>query len=573
MATKYNPTAENYRRPSLTAHNRLISSTVSIDYETNLRAEISDPLWLLARQWQMGEFKAENTSTPAFARVEWAQVQPQKLQLDPNKPTENYDARQQPLEVLVECEGVLVNIHTQIQAGFYFQKLLKINNLSQYHPVFLDVYFLDETTLPAWDIEGQTLLKTVQGQLTNGYLLVKDFKEGRLKKFIINNQKFKDTPSVPQALLNVADALNSWFDRTYPNYTEKSDQAKPKAWKQEQLEYGFQFDVKDSSGKGGSLGSNNYADGQLDWPDFTWSGDPNLPNAVKKTESFVPTSVRYQGMPHPRLWEMEEGRVNFGKISTAPINLFSTVFAEFGLAYSNDWFWIPIPLKINTLCRINSLSITTVFGDTIVFPPPVAPTDDPLSIFSLFQLSHPSNNSSQAVFYLPPTIANVQEAEPLERVYFLRDELANLVWAVETIAPSATQRGIEQRLTSPEPVVTPDAANLVYKLGKVMPENWTPFVPVRMSATSNQIKLQRAQMPNGAPPKGQILQDKLLRTQSYFVREEEIGRSGTVVERSWQRARWLNGKTFTWIGRRKNVGSIEAVSSPIWDAIESKNLV
>ena len=226
-----------------------------------------------------------------------------------------------------------------------------------------------------------------------------------------------------------------------------------------------------------------------------------------------------------------------------------------------------MPLKINTLCRIEGLTITNVFGEKITYPAPDTSATDPLSIFSLFQLSRPDNNTAQSVFYLPPTLAQVQEAAPLERVYFLRDEQSNLVWSVETIAPSATQRGVEQRFMPPEAPKTSDVASLVYKLGNVMPENWTPFVPVRMSPTSNQIKLQRAQMPNAVPPKGQILQDVRLRTAAYFIREEEVGRAGTVVERSWQRARWLNGKTFTWIGRRKTVGSLDTSNSPMWDTV------
>jgi len=38
---------------------RLISSNVSPDVTDALGARVSDPLWMLARQWQMGEFEAE----------------------------------------------------------------------------------------------------------------------------------------------------------------------------------------------------------------------------------------------------------------------------------------------------------------------------------------------------------------------------------------------------------------------------------------------------------------------------------------------------------------------------------
>lgn len=394
----YNPDATHYRRPSITAYNRLVPMSVSIDYERNLRAEIQDPLWLLARQWQMGEFKAEDAGSPAFARVESSQVQPQSLRLDPNLPPELYNSQQMPLEVLVEREAVAVSVHVRIQAGFYFQKLLKTRGLGQQHALFIAAYPLPMSDLPTWDTEGQLLLKSTRGQLADGLLIIEDLKNaGRFENFI--KSKFPNDPSVLAALLAVAKDLNQWFSRTYPVIATTTESAKPKAWDQEQLEYSFAFELKDSAGKVNNLRSDNYADGQLDWPDFTWSGDAILPNAVKKAESFVPTSVRYQGMPRPRFWEMEEGRVNFGMISMAPYNMLSMAFAEFGLAYSNDWFWIPVPLKINTLCRIDSLMVTNVFGEKTTYAAQATPVADP-SVFSRC-INFPTSTAAQRnLFYI-----------------------------------------------------------------------------------------------------------------------------------------------------------------------------
>src|SRR5437763_14630255 len=38
------------------------------DMSVGLQARIYDPLWLLARQWQFGEFQAEDNGSPAAAR-------------------------------------------------------------------------------------------------------------------------------------------------------------------------------------------------------------------------------------------------------------------------------------------------------------------------------------------------------------------------------------------------------------------------------------------------------------------------------------------------------------------------
>ncbi len=579
MPTKFKPDTAHYRRPSITAFNRLIPNPISIDYERNLRAEIHDPLWLLARQWQMGEFKGEDAGSPAFARVESSQTQPTNLRIDPNlnRSAETYNYKQTPLEAVVEREKVQATVHVRIQAGFYFQKLMKLRRFAQFLPFFIENYPLPMQDLPSWDTAAQSLLLSTRGQIADGLMILDDLKSvkaGETMSRLENWMRAKPTmtPSVPDLLLLVKD-LDKWLTRTYSTLATNSEDAKPKAWKQEQLAYNLSFEMTNAAAtppQTVKLKSDNYTDGQLDWGDFTWSGESVLPNATVKGETFIPTAVRYQGMPRPRFWEMEEGRVNFGAVSTSPNNVLAMAFTEFGLAYSNDWFWIPMPLKINTLCRINTLVVTNVFGDKTTYQPQPTAATDPLSIFSLYQLFDADKNTMQPILYLPPTISKVQEAEPLERVYFLRDELSNLAWAVETIAPSAAQTGIEMKTTTPEsnePNENP--VGLIYKLGNIVPENWTPFLPVRINNTA-QTRLQRAQMPGSLPPKGQILQDTKLREKPYFIREEEVNRAGIVVERSWQRTRWLNGKTFTWIGRRKSSGRIENTSNLRWDWVLQK---
>ena len=51
-------------------------------------------------------------------------------------------------------------------------------------------------------------------------------------------------------------------------------------------------------------------------------------------------------------------------------------------------------------------------------------------------------------FYLVPAIGKVLESDPLERVNFMRDEMANMVWGVESIVPSQTGKGISGHETA-----------------------------------------------------------------------------------------------------------------------------
>src|SRR5437773_5149595 len=48
---------------------RLEPQSVTGDPRPGLEARVHDPLWLLARQWQLGEFAGEDTGRPISVRV------------------------------------------------------------------------------------------------------------------------------------------------------------------------------------------------------------------------------------------------------------------------------------------------------------------------------------------------------------------------------------------------------------------------------------------------------------------------------------------------------------------------
>ena len=50
--------------PSVMSWTRLEPYGRSIGLEGGLNAEVRDPLWMLARQWQLGEFWGEDAGTP-----------------------------------------------------------------------------------------------------------------------------------------------------------------------------------------------------------------------------------------------------------------------------------------------------------------------------------------------------------------------------------------------------------------------------------------------------------------------------------------------------------------------------
>src|SRR6266545_8027255 len=54
---------------SITYWNRLEPRPRSESVREPLAARIRDPLWMLTRQWQFGEFQGEDAGSPAFVQV------------------------------------------------------------------------------------------------------------------------------------------------------------------------------------------------------------------------------------------------------------------------------------------------------------------------------------------------------------------------------------------------------------------------------------------------------------------------------------------------------------------------
>ena len=155
--------------------------------------------------------------------------------------------------------------------------------------------------------------------------------------------------------------------------------------------------------------------------------------------------------------------------------------------------------------------------------------------------------------------------------------MANMVWAIEDVIPDATGRGINGHDAADKtgvlaaPIANSPAA-IRYLLGTTVPENWIPFIPVRRPGGAQDIAFQRAAMPQmGVPPrdviraKGVLLNEPSL---PWFVNEEEISVAGTLLTRSYQRVRWYDGRTYLWIGRRRETGRGVGSSNLRFDQIE-----
>jgi hypothetical protein len=567
---------EIYREPSITAYNRLEARARTEDFERSLRAEIRDALWMLTRQWQMGELEAEDAWSPVDARLLTSQSHIDRLALGADA-GHSYD-ESIPTEVFVERERVPWTHALRVQAGQMFLRLHSPALRTKYAAKYLARFRFPQNAEADFgtDTGGLNLYVATRRRDMDGEQLVAAITGGTLITAV-----GIDVPDRP-AITTAADRLIAWLARQY----SQPEVGAAGAWDPERLTYAFRAAAPGASGEQRVLDASRYHEGRVDWYSFDLdrqatplaSEKPPIPVDPPDPISFLPAGVSFKGMPAPRFWEMEDRQINFGKLNAKTTDHLLLLFAEMGLIYANDWFVVPYNLPVNTLCEIEGLVITDVFEDRLLVRPAGTGSESNWQHWSMFSLSNRNAmDEYNRQFFLPAVLTNTLESEPLEQVNYIRDEMANLAWGIEDRIPSATAVGInghdaaDKTGVLPPPIAGSTAA-IRYLFGTTVPENWIPFQPVHEPGSVQDIRFQRAAMPKlGVPPREVVKAKGVLLTEVqplYYIDEAEIPYAGTIVRRSYQRTRWYGGKTFLWIGRYRENGRGQGSSDLRFDQIE-----
>jgi hypothetical protein len=140
------------------------------------------------------------------------------------------------------------------------------------------------------------------------------------------------------------------------------------------------------------------------------------------------------------------------------------------------------------------------------------------------------------------------------------------------VIESATERPLnryEQQRVAATTANPPEAAALTYLLATQVPDYWIPLLPVH---SDTGLRLQRGAMLeiDGLQEPVEALGHLLNPAENengLAIFEEEIPREGIRVTRNYQLARWQDGSTHLWIGRRKRVGSGEGSSGLKFDTL------
>ena len=573
---------------------RLQPLSRNAEMKNSLQARVYDPLWLLARQWQLGEFQGEDNGSPIMAR--W-RAEAAKLSryfsgaIDPdtiaNAPRYNPSM---PLETLVERETILSSQEQTAKRRFAAesgQRFLRILDQMReaeaisrdYRDAFVRKYpfpRLTEEQRATLDSDSLAFIDLMAARVPDGRLLQTAFRVTHAGVIVIA----PDLQIASGDLADVREAARlwlSWFDTLF-----SEPQKDNPTWLPERMEYAFSVGTRFSDGEV-PLTAEEYFEGHLDWYAFDVNPEVTLGGAsddtvTEITRGAIPAPVSFRGMPTPRFWEFEDAQVDFGSVDAGPTDLARMLLVEFSLTYGNDWFVIPVELPVGSLYRCLSLVIEDTFGVRTLVKA-ASQLSEPHASWRMFQQSHARRSGlpkpASNLFFLTPSLLKSMESKPIEEVLFLRDEMANMAWGVERIVESAAEKPLnrfeQERQTTEPPSRSAEPNTLVYKLATKVPDNWVPLLPVK---SDEGLRLRRGKVlkvdgpPEFIGARGSILQPEVTSESGLRIFEEEIPREGIRVTRHYQITRWHDGSTHLWIGRRKKVGRGEGSSGLRFDVLK-----
>jgi hypothetical protein len=594
---------------SITSWTRLEPQSTGADIGTSASARLFDPLWLMTRQWQMGEFQGEDAGTPAQARVRATNATltrcragelPIPLPSAPSKiPATAYDPALTPLEVLVERRRTRAASPTDtrllsfaVEAGLHFLRMLELQSPSKsYRAAFISKLALQnpaDATSGAIDEATKRYLQSMVGRAPDGRVLADLLRTtGPARLALDPTLKIAaiDQPKIQQA----ATAWLAWYDSIYSEPTPTTGDA----WNASRLEYAMAVGTRLSATLQDDI---TYTARELDGSPLDWSsfdihataelGTDGASTFVPLVEATIPAPVNFRGAPAPRFWEMEDGQIVYGLVPVGPTDLAHLMMIEYASSYGNDWFVVPLTLPVGSVTRVDSLVVTDTFGVRSLLRP-IGDTALPAAHFSMWQSSYampPVGSAAKLAsnrFFLPSALSRAIDSPPLEDVLFMRDEMANLAWAIERSVESPIEqpaRRYEAAGSQPPDAVATTPANPLphYLLSTTVPPNWIPLLPVEQpnpAFPNNPAQvislLQKAAVlqPDGSRKVHEAVGDVLTAASPLLLFDEEVPREGVRVTRQRRLTRWSDGSTWLWTSFRKQVGQGEGSSGLQFDQV------
>jgi hypothetical protein len=535
---------------------------------------------MLARQWQVGEFFGSDGGSPVQATFAG-----ETQTITTYRPGANDSATipldpKLPLEVHAEQETVTLNLRGSVQLGFYFESLVSTGGVTDTNGVIaafrqsfpIAPTVADPTYTPVAAARFRSLMA---GRVTDGESLYRSAAAVAAGK----------TPPIPlpSAASNpgMAGVLAIFVAYRTSLFAEPKGNS---AWENTKLDYNFAVGSP-AAAESVLLNAPSFSGGNLEWYSFAVQTGYKNPLAASNpsqvtplTFNFLPNHVTFPGMRHSRWWALEDAVTDFGQLDAEHVDLAKLLVMEFALIYGDDWFSVPVPAPRSGLSRVTTLVVTDTFGiRTFIRPAGDTTVAQGQSPWSMFQLSGDGVRSDFIV--LASMLGVVEEADPLEEVLFLRDDMAAMAWAIEhqlqgdlDTSVDGHEAYLRWRQLNPEPPPTqaaPGSPQIFYTAQISPPNNWIPLVPVK--APNGGLFLRRGilEIPTQGGTVNATARALLLDPgRPFFLADHVVPRSGVMADRYFRRARGADGSTYVWMARNASPGTGPGWSGLRFDVVQ-----
>lgn len=398
------------------------------DLERGFQQEVADPLWFLARQWQMGEHLAEDAGAPVGVTMAVAHT--------PIEPVDGMDPSTVPAEAIIEGAAAdWWTVGRRIRVGRAIARSLTRAQRAA-------VAFTDPLPEPY----GTSFKGDVDGLQAWRRKLIR-----------------ADHP-----------ALEGFLPRRRSH------------WDDTRLHHDMDF----KAGRA-RLEVRGHTGGEVDWftADATRPGG-RPPH--RQTSEVVPMRLQYPGAPLPRLWQIEDHAVDIGGFPPDRAHLATALLIELVSEHASDWFMAPVPAPYGAsqapgtgaVVTLASVKVRSTFDEVheVLVPPGVGDPDpgpdEPTGPWSLFR----TRGLGRTALVLWPTAATPLTGPVLDDIAFGVDEDANLLWAVEERVGGIqllTDAEASQALQDGRHTGTRD---FTWQPTTTLPPHWHPYRPMPLKA-------------------------------------------------------------------------------------------
>jgi hypothetical protein len=493
-------------------HIRLEPRPHERDLQAGFAAAVQDPVWFLARQWQMGEHQGENATSPTWVGCGLASRT--ITAADPR-----FDPTVVPAEAIVESET---------DDWWTMGRRVRIGRR-----------FTDDPAIAG----NETLL-------------------------------FFNPPPPYERFAGEPDGLMIWHDRASLQLedvafgTEIPPDSTP-AWDGAHLLYQQNEESAFTAGQR-RLIVQRHRGGRLDWHSVDATTLAELAAPVPEAREALPTALSYPGAPNTRWWQIENGEVDLGGYAPDTAHTPTAILTELIFSHSDDWFLFPVLGRAGRVVSIASMEVRDAFGRTYgsleldADGKPLWQGLQPPPEWTLFKVDGltPDDDGLAAEDLVLWHVAELPlESAPLERVQFGLDEESNLLWAVE--------RTVDGREVESRKIELPDSPKFndgkpsgdarereyAYVPGQGIVPHWHPYTlnddveggPRRL--VQRRLADLTRQKPTPMPaPEAKVLEADPP-DPHHTIAPLAVPSNGIEVVRRWVLARDMNGEPVLWIQR------------------------